>query len=175
MATPSKLPAPAGWVRPEAQRDPAGITPQSPKSPPRQVNQPPPRSPREAMGWRGGRLQDKRLVPHRVERLAYDLCAMDLVFGDEVLDHCFQPLLAVGVGRLLALGLDAQQAVRVAEACKGPAVQAPCEQQPSPFGLSHPLPAPLTADVFPQNPLGFLHGCFQTKSWALKESKDCST
>lgn len=37
---------------------------------------------------------------------------------DEVLDHSLQPPLAVGVGRLLVLGLDAQQAVRVAEPYK---------------------------------------------------------
>lgn len=77
-----------------------------------------PRDPLVAMGGAGGRLQDKRLVPHRVEGLADDLCAMDLVLRDEVLDHSLQPPLAVGVGRLLVLGLDAQQAVRVAEPYK---------------------------------------------------------
>lgn len=96
----------------------------------------PPPAPRGAKLRHGG-LQDKCLVPHWAEGLAYDLCAMDLVFWDEVFDHSLHPLLVVMVGRFLALGLDAQQAVRVAEPCEGEACESPSGAAAVPFPMGH--------------------------------------
>jgi len=72
---------------------------------------------------------------------------MDLVFGDEVFDHSLHPLLVVGVCRFLALGIDAQQAVRVAEPCEGRGVQVPAGAAavPSPTGTPARLHLPLTS------------------------------
>lgn len=116
----------------------------------------------------GGGLQDEGLVPHWAEGLVYDLGAMDLIFRDEVFDHSLHPLLVVGVGWLLAPGLDAQQAVWVTEPCEGGGLGIPLRSSSSPSSHGTPTP-PLTTDIFTQNSLGFLHSGFQAVNGALEK------
>lgn len=79
------------------------------------------RCPRETgagnRGWLGpGHIQDKSLIPDRIQGLALDLGAMGLLFRDGVPHHCLLPT----SGHRAALWstnplLDAQQAIGVAE------------------------------------------------------------